>query len=103
MAQVVLNRVRNPAYPDIVCGVVYQNVHWYNHCQFSFACDGRRHRVTERRTGVLRRILQRPVTASHIWLAEVGSSTHYHAVYVVRSGLIFGQHIFYRTRDGGWS
>ena len=25
VAQVVLNRVRNPAYPDTVCGVVYQN------------------------------------------------------------------------------
>ena len=25
VAQVVLNRVKNPAYPNTICGVVYQN------------------------------------------------------------------------------
>src|SRR5262249_54575170 len=39
VAQVVLNRVRNPAYPKSICGVVYQNQKWRNRCQFSFACD----------------------------------------------------------------
>ncbi|MEO9961273.1 MAG: cell wall hydrolase, partial [Nisaea sp.] len=38
VAQVILNRVRNPAYPDTICGVVYQNQSWKNRCQFSFAC-----------------------------------------------------------------
>ena len=28
VAQVILNRVRNPAYPDTICGVVYQNKNW---------------------------------------------------------------------------
>ena len=45
MAQVVLNRVRNPAYPNTICGVVYQNDHWRNRCQFSFACDGIKDRI----------------------------------------------------------
>ena len=40
VAQVMLNRVRNPAYPNSICGVVYQNDKWCNRCQFSFACDG---------------------------------------------------------------
>ena len=40
VAQVILNRVRNPAYPNTICGVVYQNDDWCNRCQFSFACDG---------------------------------------------------------------
>ena len=45
VAQVVLNRVRNPTYPSSICGVVYQNDNWFNRCQFSFACDGRKDRV----------------------------------------------------------
>ena len=36
VAQVILNRVRNPTYPNSICGVVYQNDSWFNRCQFSF-------------------------------------------------------------------
>ncbi len=36
VAQVVLNRVRDPAYPKTICGVVYQNEHLKNRCRFSF-------------------------------------------------------------------
>ncbi|MEM5501963.1 cell wall hydrolase [Ahrensia kielensis] len=39
VAQVILNRVKSEAYPDSVCGVVYENAHMRNRCQFSFACD----------------------------------------------------------------
>ena len=50
------------------------------------------------------------VTAGKIYLKEVGDSTHYHATYVrpnwgrtmYKVGRI-GLHIFYRTRNGGWS
>lgn len=41
VASVILNRVRARTYPDTVCGVVFQNAHLRNRCQFSFACDGR--------------------------------------------------------------
>ena len=37
----IVNRVRSNAYPDTVCGVVYQNSERLNRCQFSFACDRR--------------------------------------------------------------
>ena len=47
VAQVILNRVRNPAYPKTICKVVYQNDDWINRCQFSFACEGRKLNVTE--------------------------------------------------------
>ena len=50
------------------------------------------------------------VTAGKIWLPEVGSSTHYHTTYVsprwaraMDKMKRIGQHIFYRTRGGGWS
>ena len=41
VAQVILNRVASRKYPDTVCGVVFENQHRRNACQFSFACDGR--------------------------------------------------------------
>jgi len=41
VAQVILNRVKHHKYPNSVCGVVYQNAHKANRCQFSFACDGK--------------------------------------------------------------
>src|SRR5256885_2615100 len=40
VAQVVLNRVRHPAFPASVCGVVYQGSTRSTGCQFTFTCDG---------------------------------------------------------------
>ncbi|MCX8996315.1 cell wall hydrolase [Rhizobiaceae bacterium BDR2-2] len=109
VAQVILNRVRNPAYPKTICGVVYQNVDWTNACQFSFACDKIKDVVTEPDRWKIARDVAMAVTAGKIWLAEVGSSTHYHATYVrprwartmKKMGRI-GLHVFYRTYGGGW-
>lgn len=110
VAQVVLNRVRNPAYPNTICGVVYQNVNWRNRCQFSFACDGRKHYVTEKRHWRLAQDIARAVSAGQIWLPDIGSATHYHATYVRPNWASamyktekIGLHIFYRTRNGGLS
>lgn len=110
VAQVILNRVRNPAYPDTICGVVYQNKRWRNRCQFSFACDGIRDRVRSHTHWTMANDVGMAVTAGKIWLEQVGSSTHYHAIYVrpkwarsmKRVGRI-GLHVFYRTYGGGWS
>ena len=40
VAKVILNRVKDPNYPNTICGVVYQGSNRRNSCQFSFACDG---------------------------------------------------------------
>jgi spore germination cell wall hydrolase CwlJ-like protein len=110
VAQVILNRVRNPAYPKTVCGVVYQNEDWRNGCQFSFACDGVRERVADKHSWTIAEDIALAVTAGKIWLPEVGSSTHYHATYVhprwaraMEKMKKIGRHIFYRTYGGGWS
>lgn len=110
VAQVILNRVRNPAYPGSICGVVYQNKSWRNRCQFSFACDGIRDRVLSPRSYETAETVGLAVTAGKIWIEEVGSSTHYHATYVnprwaraMQRMQRIGQHIFYRTRGGGWN
>lgn len=110
VAQVILNRVRNPAYPGSICGVVYQNKQWRNRCQFSFACDNIRDRIFAKSDWKMAYEVALAVTAGKIWLNEVGSATHYHATYVrpnwartmKRVGRI-GLHIFYRTYGGGWT
>lgn len=35
----IMNRVESRAYPSTICGVVFENSHRLNKCQFSFACD----------------------------------------------------------------
>jgi spore germination cell wall hydrolase CwlJ-like protein len=110
VAQVILNRVKNPAYPNSICGVVYQNKKWRNRCQFSFACDRVKDRVNDPKRWELASYVARETTEGRIWLTQVGSSTHYHATYVrpkwasrmKKVGRI-GLHVFYRTLGGGWS
>jgi spore germination cell wall hydrolase CwlJ-like protein len=110
VAQVILNRVRNPAYPKSICGVVYQNMTWRNRCQFSFACDRIKDRITSPKHYEIAEEVALAVTSGRIWLPEVGSSTHYYADYVsprwARTMDLMnriGRHLFYRTRGGGWS
>lgn len=45
VAEVILNRVDNPAYPDTVCAVVGQS--GGGGCQFSYVCDGKPDRIGE--------------------------------------------------------
>ncbi len=45
VAEVVLNRVEDPAFPNSICGVVYQGSS--RGCQFSWTCDGRADKVRE--------------------------------------------------------
>lgn len=101
VAQVVLNRVRHPAYPNTVCGVVYQG--WNQKvCQFSFTCDGALLRQPQANLWRSARAIARDALAGRE-VAEVGTATHYHADYVVpywafKLGKIttIGRHIFYR-------
>jgi spore germination cell wall hydrolase CwlJ-like protein len=110
VAQVILNRVRNPAYPNSICGVVYQNKDLRNRCQFSFACDGITDRILSPFAWLTAKRIARNAIDGTIWLEEVGDSTHYHANYVAPRWAKtmskmekVGAHIFYRTRFGGWS
>lgn len=109
VAQVVLNRVKNPAYPNSICGVVYQNQHKRNRCQFSFACDGIPDRITDTGSWKTATRITREVLNGKRFLKLVDASTHYHADYVSprwakamsKRGKI-GLHIFYKTYAGGW-
>ncbi len=110
VAQVVLNRVKAPSYPSTVCGVVYQNKKWRNRCQFSFACDGIRDKVTDKKSYAQAQKVAKNVTSGKAWSRDIGSSTHYHATYVspkwakkMKRMTKIGRHIFYQTYNGGWS
>jgi len=107
VAQVVLNRVRHPAYPDTVCGVVFEGAQRYTGCQFSFTCDGSLRHVPMQ--SYWDRAHEVAVAALNGYVyAPVGWATHYHADYVVPywsstlvKTAVVGAHIFYRW-TGGW-
>jgi len=107
VAQVVLNRVRHPAYPNTVCGVVFEGARRSTGCQFSFSCDGSLRRTPMPAFWERSRQVAAAALSGYVY-APVGWATHYHANYVVpywASSLIksttVGLHIFYRWR-GGW-
>ena len=102
VAQVVLNRMRHPAYPASVCGVVYQNAERWLACQFSFACDGARGRVPSIAGWGRARAIAAQALAGRVH-APVGLATHYHTWNVVpfwarklEKAAVVGAHIFYR-------
>lgn len=107
VAQVVLNRVSSGLYPSSVCGVVYQNRSHYKACQFSFACEGKRLRVTEPEAWAVATRVADKVMMGETYISDVGRSTHYHANYVkprwakaLKRTDKIGNHIFYRLRPG---
>ncbi|HEX7877335.1 MAG TPA: cell wall hydrolase, partial [Sphingobium sp.] len=106
VAQVVLNRVRHPAFAKTVCGVVYQRFN-ASVCQFSFACDGS---LARRPLPDLWQRAKRIAADALDGRVEkvVGTATHYHADYVfprwaphLAKLAKIGAHIFYRW-PGGW-
>jgi spore germination cell wall hydrolase CwlJ-like protein len=107
VAQVVLNRVRHPAYPKSICGVVFQGSARATGCQFSFTCDGSLAWAPEPRLWAKAQAVAKRALAGYVSKA-VGSATHYHADYVapywaptlVKMKQI-GLHIFYRW-TGPW-
>lgn len=107
VAQVILNRVRHPAFPHSVCGVVYQGSERSTGCQFSFTCDGSLARRPSR-AGWDRAAAIAAAALSGVVEPSVGTATHYHTVWVVpywASSLTkittVGAHIFYRW-SGFW-
>lgn len=107
VAQAVLNRVRHPAYPGSVCGVVYQGSQQRTGCQFSFTCDGSLLRTPMAKAWGEAEQVARDALSGYVE-KRIGTATHYHADYVLprwafelsKVGQI-GRHEFYRF-GGGW-
>ena len=105
--QVILNRVRHPAFARTVCGVVFEGAQRPTGCQFSFTCDGSlARRYSDAAWRAARdRAEQMLGGATH---APVGNATHFHADYVypwwsdqLDKVAQVGPHIFFRWR-GFW-
>jgi Cell Wall Hydrolase len=106
VAQVVLNRMRHPAFPKSICGVVYQGAR-DPVCQFSFVCDGSLYRRPA--LGAWKEAEKIAAAAIDGFVEKsVGAATHYHADYVapfwapqLAKIAQIGAHIFYRW-PGAW-
>jgi len=107
VAQVVMNRVVDDRFPNDVCAVVTQGIHWQskparNRCQFSFYCDGLSDEPYNAPA------FQRAYTVAEDALdgystGLLDGATHYHADYVMPTWALhhthivkIDQHIFYR-------
>jgi spore germination cell wall hydrolase CwlJ-like protein len=106
VAQIVLNRMRHPAYPSTVCGVVYQGSERPTGCQFTFTCDGSLARVPVQSLWKQARTIAAQALAGKVF-APAGHATHYHADYVLPfwadsldKAAQVGRHIFYRLKGG---
>jgi len=105
VAQVVLNRVRDRAFPHSVCGVVFQGSNRRTGCQFSFTCDGSMMHRREPYAWARARAVAEAALAGSVY-APVGGATFYHtsailpwwASSLTRIGSV-GAHIFYRWRS----
>ncbi len=102
VAKVVLNRVRDPRFPNTVCGVVYQGAERRNACQFSFACDGKPDYPTEMRHWAKAKRLAAKALRGQIRMRKLEGVAFYHADYVrptwasmMRPVVKIGRHIFY--------
>jgi spore germination cell wall hydrolase CwlJ-like protein len=101
VAQVVLNRVRHPAFPKSVCAVVYQGAEFGHGCQFSFACDGSTEEAREPSAWLRAQRVASRALSGYV-MAQVGNATHFHVTGITASwdGMLkvaeVGAHVFYR-------
>jgi hypothetical protein len=107
VAQVVLNRVRHPAFPSTICGVVYQGSTRATGAQFTFTNDGSLYRRPDSAGWARARKIAETALNGAVF-GPVGMATHYHANYVVpywastlAKNAVIGAHLFYRWA-GGW-
>tara|TARA_R110002167_G_scaffold165089_3_gene362036 strand:- start:527 stop:943 length:417 start_codon:yes stop_codon:yes gene_type:complete len=107
VAQVVMNRSLDNRFPDDVCAVVTQGVHWQskparNRCQFSFYCDGLSDEPRNKRAfQYAYQVAEQTLEGYSYGLVE--GATHYHADYVTPAWSLhhtkivtIDNHIFYR-------
>lgn len=108
VAQVILNRLRHPAFPDSVCDVVFEGSERSSGCQFTFTCDGSLGRTPSPALWSRARLVAGAALGGFVE-TSVGHATHYHATYVLpywaprlEKLTTIGSHIFYQWQ-GGWA
>ncbi|MFM2301918.1 MAG: hypothetical protein RLZZ84_1654 [Pseudomonadota bacterium] len=79
--QVVLNRVRHPAFARTVCGTVFEGAQRRSGCQFTFTCDGALARRYADSAWAAARMRADRALKGDVF-AAVGTATHYHTDWV---------------------
>ena len=104
---VIQNRVRDTRYPNDICAVVrqglYRNGRPIKHkCQFSYYCDGKPERPTEKELWSTALDLAGVLLSGHLVVDGLGDATHYHTTSVRPSWSsklsfrrVIGDHVFY--------
>ncbi len=82
VAQVVLNRLRHPAFPKTICAVVFQGAERTTGCQFTFTCDGALARMPSPVAWTRAREIALKALRGAVY-KPVGWATHYHTDWVV--------------------
>ena len=107
VAQVVLNRLRHPAFPKTVCGVVFEGQERSTGCQFTFTCDGALTKWQPPEAAWTRARQIAAMALNGKVFRPVGHATHYHTDWVVpywQASLDkvarVGSHLFFRW--AGW-
>ena len=109
VAEVVMNRVEDPRYPDDICKVVMQGPVYAktafpvrHKCQFSWYCDGKSDRAKDKEAFAWAYLIAQLVTKANYPPVTKGA-THYHADYIFPDWAetkslttVIGNHAFYR-------
>ena len=101
VAQVVLNRIRHPAYPKSVCAVVYQGVSGHG-CQFSFVCNGAMRAAREPLEWARARAIAARALGGYV-MARVGQATQFHTTRLGpggRAAVQVGHQVFFEAGRG---
>jgi spore germination cell wall hydrolase CwlJ-like protein len=109
VAQVTLNRVADPKFPNTVCGVVYQKTAVYSKviCQFSWYCDANhRNRKINDAAFADSYAVAKKVLLEGFRLDGLNTAMYYHAEYVSPNWKLeritkIGAHIFYSDKKIG--
>jgi spore germination cell wall hydrolase CwlJ-like protein len=107
VAQVVMNRVASPEFPNDPCQVIFQKNHFYSRvvCQFSWYCDGSQYRRPIREDLWLdSQEAAKLVLLENFRLTGLEHALFYHADYVnprwPKDRITkIGRHIFYKPRE----
>lgn len=107
VAQVVINRMRHPAWPHSICGVVFQGSERTTGCQFTFTCDGALRKPPSGRRWRAAQSVAYAALTGYVQ-ADVGLATHYHTDWVapkwapsLKKLTKIGTHIFYTWKGRG--
>lgn len=108
VAEVILNRVDSPKYPNSVCAVINQGTGKKYQCQFSYTCDGHKEVFNEAEARKNTQIIAAALLSGAVPRVLTSGATHYHTKAVRPSWAkkfprvaTIGVHHFYRQPGAG--